>query len=159
MLLIIALNIATGWILWSLSHYLGHRVMHQLIETGHIQGLAYGEKCHHDDWGTRPAADNARKWCQGFPLLYMLFGVMAVTLVWFFIFGMVASISFGISAVTCAVFDFYVHDNITLQSQHRPWLKKLQKLHDTHHETPVTQNYSIATGLIWDRIFNTFSKD
>ena len=148
-----------GWIVWSLSHNLGHRWWHVEMLHGKETPYAHGEREHHrvyDSHGARAwqMAEDPQEKFISFPLIVIaIIGILFVAG-----FGWLRGWShcapFAIGLYGCMVLDHQLHILFHKSAPLSGPLGLLQRMHMIHHQTH-SRNYFFVTGVLWDVLFRT----
>lgn len=156
MILSIIGHLTVGWIAWSLSHYLLHRVWHKSILDNKYDVSSHGESEHHRCYDNiiNSATLDPHKIFISFPYLFILPQVALISSWYGFIFGLSAGASFFASAFISMTLDDQAHRIWHSSKKLGPIMSYFKNLHNLHHTTHKN-NFSFITGIIWDLLFRS----
>jgi hypothetical protein len=158
-MLSVSVDLLLGWVVWSLSHNLGHRWWHVEMRHGKQSSYAHGEREHHrvyDSHGERDwqTSEDPRELFISFPLS----AIAPIGLVFVAAFGWLRGwghcLPFALSLYSCMVTDHQLHILFHKAPRLSGVLGRLQEMHRIHHTTH-RHNYFFVTGLVWDLMFGT----
>lgn len=143
--------VGLGVLAWSLYHYWGHRLWHLWMHHGKRNALLEQEIQHHLHYDEPTHPDEAHL---AFPWsLWALTGAMVLAAM--VAGGLTFGLLFGLGAFGGMVFDDQLHRRMHRGSLRWDWF---MRWHQAHHRTH-TGNFSMATGVMWDRVFGTHHKE
>ena len=149
----------SGWIVWSLSHNLGHRWWHVEMRHGKQTPYAHGEREHHRIYDAHGAlewqgGEDPRELFISFPLVAIApIGLLFVA-AYGWLRGWPHALPFAVALYACMVADHRLHILFHKAPRLAGPLGRLQHMHLIHHQTH-RHNYFFVTGLVWDILFGT----
>jgi len=148
-----------GWLVWSLSHNLGHRWWHVEMRQGRKTAYAHGEREHHRVYDRHGARDwqreeDPRELFISFPLIAIAPVGLLFVAGYGWLRGWERCLSFSIALYASMVIDHQVHILFHKARNLGGPLGWLQQMHLVHHTTH-RHNFFFVTGLPWDVLFGT----
>lgn len=155
----VALDMAAGWLVWSLGHNLGHRWWHDDMKKGVQTFYAHGEREHHriyDQHGAVAfqAQEDPRELFISFPFHMVALFALAPVAGYGYWRGWPHALPFACAMYACMLIDHRLHilfhKAVALP---RP-LEQLRAMHMIHHATH-NRNFFFVTGYVWDVLLRT----
>jgi hypothetical protein len=155
----IAQDLLWGWVVWSLSHNLGHRWWHVEMRLGKKTVYARGESEHHrvydphgaQEWHT---AEDPRELFISFPLVAIAPMALVFVAAYGWLRGWEHSLPFAVAMYASMVADHRLHILFHRPARLGGFLGRFQEMHLIHHGTHQ-HNFFFVTGLVWDMLFGT----
>jgi hypothetical protein len=154
-----AVDVAAGWLAWSLGHNLGHRWWHDEMKRGMQTFYAHGEREHHRIYDEHGATDfqqsvDPKELFISFPLSLVAVAGLLFVAVFGWLRGWEHAVPFAAGVYTFMVLDHQLHILFHKRPQMGGILGWFQQMHMLHHSTH-NRNYFFVSGLLWDVLFRT----
>jgi len=153
------LDVAAGWVTWSLVHNLGHRWWHHDMEKGVQTFYAHGEREHHRIYDQHGALafqtqEDPRELFISFPFVVVAPVASLFVLAYSYLPGWHHAAPYALGLYASMLIDHRLHILFHRTTQLPPALQRLRAMHMIHHATH-NRNYFFVTGYVWDLLLRT----